>query len=137
MILVERGKVDLRAAASRYVPELAKLPPFTIEQLLTHTSGLPAETPISDYASTTPTDHSAVMRTIGDRLAGKLKALPGERFLYSDVGFVILEEVVRRRGGKDVATFHARRDLDAARHGRDGLPARSDASRASRTHRAA
>ena len=105
MILVERGKVDLRAPASRYVPELAKLPPFTIEQLLTHTSGLPAATPISDYASPTVTDHSAVMRVLGDTLAGKLKAAPGERFLYSDVGFVILEEVVRRRSGKDVTTF--------------------------------
>ena len=105
MILVERGKVDLRAPASRYVPELAKLPPFTIEQLLTHTSGLPAATPISDYASATPTDHSAVMRVLGESLAGRLKAAPGERFLYSDVGFVVLEEIVRRRGGKDVATF--------------------------------
>ena len=105
MILVERGKVDLRAPASRYVPELAKLPPFTVEQLLTHTSGLPAATPISDYASATTTDHSAVMRVLGETLAGKLKAAPGERFLYSDVGFVVLEEIVRRRGGKDVATF--------------------------------
>ena len=105
MILVERGKVDLRAPASRYVPELAKLPPFTIEQLLTHTSGLPAATPIADYASPTVTDHSAVMRVLGDTLVGKLKAAPGERFLYSDVGFVILEEIVRRRSGKDVTTF--------------------------------
>lgn len=105
MILVERGKVDLRAPASRYVPELAKLPPFTIEQLLTHTSGLPAATPISDYVSPTVTDHSAVMHVLGDTLAGKFKAAPGERFLYSDVGFVILEEVVRRRSGKDVTTF--------------------------------
>jgi uncharacterized protein YbbC (DUF1343 family) len=105
MILAERGKVDLRAPASRYVPELAKLPPFTLEQLLTHTSGLPAATPISDYASPTPGDHSAIMRVLGETLAGKLKAAPGERFLYSDVGFVVLEEIVRRRGGKDVATF--------------------------------
>jgi uncharacterized protein YbbC (DUF1343 family) len=105
MILVERGKIDLRAPASRYVPELTKLPPFTIEQLLTHTSGLPAATPISDYASPTPKDHSTVMRVLGDTLAGKLKAAPGERFLYSDVGFVILEEIVRRRSGKDVAAF--------------------------------
>jgi uncharacterized protein YbbC (DUF1343 family) len=105
MILVERGKVDLRAPASRYVPELAKLPPFTIEQLLTHTSGLPADTAISDYATPTPNDHSRVMHVLGETLAGKLKAAPGERFLYSDVGFVILEEIVRRRSGKDVVTF--------------------------------
>jgi uncharacterized protein YbbC (DUF1343 family) len=108
MILVERGKVDLHAPASRYVPELAKLPPFTVEQLLTHTSGLPAATPISDYAAGAGApdgDRSAVMRKLGDKLEGKLKTAPGERFLYTDVGFVVLQEIVRRRSGKDLATF--------------------------------
>lgn len=105
MILSERGKLDLRAPASRYVPELAKLPPFTLEQLLTHTSGLPAATPISDYTSASPEGHAAIMRLLGTTLVGKLKTAPGERFLYSDVGFVILEEIVRRRSGKDVVAF--------------------------------
>ncbi|MDB4934409.1 MAG: hypothetical protein JWP87_1381 [Labilithrix sp.] len=105
MILVERGKVDLKAPASRYVPELATLPPFTVEQLLMHTSGLPAATPISDYVSVDATDHSGVMKKIGEGLVGKLKTQPGEHFLYSDVGFVVLEEIVRRRAGKDLATF--------------------------------
>lgn len=98
MILVERGKVDLAAPASRYVPELGKLPPFTVEQLLVHTSGLPAATPVSDYAQ----DRPGLMRRLGEL---SLKSTPGERFLYSDVGFVVLEEIVRRRGGKDLAAF--------------------------------
>ncbi len=102
MILVERGKIDLKAPAARYVPELARLTPFTVEQLLVHTSGLPAETPISDYA---PGDRAAVMRRVGQRLEGKLKTQPGERFLYSDVGFIVLEEIVRRTSGKDLGTF--------------------------------
>lgn len=104
MILVERGRIDLKAPASRYVPELAKLPPFTVEQLLLHTSGLPAGTPLSDYVSVA-TDRTAVMRRLGETLEGKLKTAPGERFLYSDVGFVVLEEIVHRRSGKDLATF--------------------------------
>ena len=98
MILVERGKVDLAAPASRYVPELGKLAPFTVEQLLVHTSGLPAATPVSDYAL----DRPALMRRLGELT---LKSSPGERFLYTDVGFVVLEEIVRRRGGKDLAAF--------------------------------
>ena len=105
MILVERGKVDLQAPASRYVPELAHLPPFTVEQLLVHTSGLPAATPISDYALATIEDHSATMKRLGESLVGKLKTQPGERFLYSDVGFIVLEEIVRRRSGANLATF--------------------------------
>jgi uncharacterized protein YbbC (DUF1343 family) len=105
MILAERGKIDIHAPASRYVPELARLPAFTVEQLLTHTSGLPAATPISDYALSTLDDHSATMRKLGESLEGKLKAQPGERFLYSDVGFIVLEEIVRRRAGRSLATF--------------------------------
>ena len=65
MILVERGKIDLKASAARYVPELGRLTPFTVEQLLVHTSGLPAATPISDYALG---DRAAVMRRLGQNL---------------------------------------------------------------------
>ncbi len=97
MVLAGRGKIDLRARASRYVPELSKLPPFTVEHLLLHTSGLPAGTPVADYA-----DRPLLFKKIG-QLAPKSK--PGERYLYSDVGFVILEEIVRRTSGKDLATF--------------------------------
>lgn len=102
MILVERGRIDLKASAAKYVPELARLPAFTVEQLLLHTSGLPAATPTSDYALP---DRAAIMRKLGTSLEGKLKTAPGERFVYTDVGFVILEEIVRRTSAKDFATF--------------------------------
>ncbi|MBX3187692.1 MAG: DUF1343 domain-containing protein [Labilithrix sp.] len=98
MILVERGRIDLDAPAARYVPELARLPAFTVRQLLVHTSGLPAATPVSDYAL----DRGALMQRLGQLT---LKHQPGERFLYTDVGFVVLEEIVRRRSGRDLATF--------------------------------
>ena len=100
MILVDRGKIDLEARASAYVPELAKLPPFTVRQLLLHTSGLPAATPLSDWT----TDRAEVIRHIAGLT---LKSLPGERFLYSDVGFVVLQEIVERVSGKELATFAA------------------------------
>lgn len=98
MLLVERGNIDLETPASKYVPELGKLPPFTIRQLLMHTSGLPAATPISDYAL----DRSAMIAKLGQI---KVKAQPDERFLYSDVGYVVLEEIVRRVSKKDYPTF--------------------------------
>ena len=101
MILVERGLVSLDAPASKYVPELAALPPFTIRQLLLHESGLVADTRTDDY------DHgpAEAMRRIA---AHKMAAQPGERFLYSDAGYIILGEVVRRVSGADLAAFSAR-----------------------------
>ncbi|MBX3207479.1 MAG: DUF1343 domain-containing protein [Labilithrix sp.] len=98
MILVDRGKVDLDARASSYVPELARLPAFTVRQLLLHTSGLPAATPLSDWS----TDRAEVIRRIA---ALTPKAAPGERFNYSDVGFVVLQEIVQRVSGKELAAF--------------------------------
>lgn len=100
MILVDRGTVDLDARASKYVPELAKLPPFTVRQLLLHTSGLPSATPLSDWSP----DRAEVLRRIA---ALTPKGLPGEKFLYSDVGFVVLQEIVQRVSGKELATFAA------------------------------
>ena len=98
MILVDRGNVDLDARASKYVPELAKMPPFTVRQLLLHTSGLPSGTPLSEWT----TDRAEVLHRIA---ALKPKSLPGEKFNYSDVGFVVLQEIIERVSGKALATF--------------------------------
>ncbi|WP_146651900.1 exo-beta-N-acetylmuramidase NamZ domain-containing protein [Labilithrix luteola] len=100
MILVERGAIDLDAYASKYVSELAKLPPFTVRQLLLHTSGLPAANPMGDYGE----GRAGLMRHIGEAV---LKTRPGERFVYSDVGFIVLDEIVRRVSGSDLAAFTA------------------------------
>ena len=91
MVLVDRGQVALDDPASRYVPELA-VPgkqSITLRHLLTHTSGLVADTPISDYEH----ERDEVIRRIA---ASKLRAAPGQQFIYSDAGFLLLEEVVRR-----------------------------------------
>ncbi len=100
MILVDRGKIDLDARASAYVPELAKLPPFTVRQLLLHTSGLPAATPLSYWS----TERAEVLRHIA---ALTLKALPGEKFNYSDVGFFVLQEIIQRVSGRELSAFAA------------------------------
>jgi uncharacterized protein YbbC (DUF1343 family) len=105
MILVERGKVSLDAPASKYVPELAPLPPFTVRQLLLHEGGLRPDTAIDDYAH----GPEEAMRRIATR---RMAAQPGERFIYSDVGFIVLGEIVRRVTGDDLATFSKREIFD-------------------------
>jgi uncharacterized protein YbbC (DUF1343 family) len=99
MILVDRGAVDLDARASRYVPELASTT-FTVRHLLLHTSGLPPVTAMADWGLGRP----ELMRRIGSL---KLKTAPGEQFVYSDVGFVVLQEIVERATQKSLAEFTA------------------------------
>jgi CubicO group peptidase (beta-lactamase class C family) len=100
MILADRGKIDLDARASRYVPELVGLPPFTVRQLLVHTSGLPAGAATSRLSP----NRAEVMRYLGSLT---LKAQPGEQFTYSDVGFTVLQEIVERVSGKTLSAFAA------------------------------
>jgi len=102
MILADQGKLDLDDRASRYLPEFAAhgKDSITLRQLLTHVSGLPAETPIDDYQH----GRKEAIRRIA---ALSLKAAPGVRFIYSDVGYFVLEEVIRRVTGTDLATFAA------------------------------
>ncbi len=100
MVLADRGKLDLDAPAARYVPEFARAGKggITLRQLLTHTSGLRADTPLADFEL----GRDVVMQRIYDA-PGRVP--PGRAFAYSDTGFLVLEEVVRRVSGQDLAAF--------------------------------
>jgi uncharacterized protein YbbC (DUF1343 family)/CubicO group peptidase (beta-lactamase class C family) len=100
VILAERGVIALDDPASKYVPELAKggKGAITIRQILTHVAGLYSETKLSTF------DHgrAGAMQAIFDM---KARSAPGEKFLYSDIGFLVLEEVVRRASGQELDEF--------------------------------
>ena len=100
VLLAERGLVLLDAPAATYVPEFGRLGKrtVTLRQLLTHTAGLPVETSLSSFEH----GRTRAMQTIDDLL---LKSPPGEKFSYSDVGFLVLEEVVRRVTGVELDVF--------------------------------
>jgi uncharacterized protein YbbC (DUF1343 family) len=100
MVLVERGKVDLDEKASHYLPAFAAngKAGITVRQLLTHVSGLPAETAVGDYAL----GRAHVMKRIA---AVTLKAPIGSKLIYSDLGYLVLEEIICQVTGQDLATF--------------------------------
>ena len=83
-LLIERGAVGLDAAVSEYLPEFGAgdKRAVTVRHLLTHTSGLPAWQPL--YLST---GADRVLETIA---AQPLEQAPGERVVYSDLGFITL-----------------------------------------------
>ena len=98
--LVELGQIRLREPVATYIPEFAQngKDSITIEHLLTHQGGLIPDNPLADYEQgpeeawkriweLTPTDP------------------PGKKFVYTDVGFIVLGEVVHRVTGKELATF--------------------------------
>jgi CubicO group peptidase (beta-lactamase class C family) len=100
MVLIEQGKLspDDLVAKHWYAFAVNGKEKVTIAQLLLHTSGLTADNPVSDYA-----DGKA---TALERIAGlKLEAPPGTRFKYSDVGFMVLGEVVEKISGVSLDAF--------------------------------
>ena len=100
MLLIEDGLVELDAPAARYIPEFGNTGKevITIRQLLTHQSGLLPDNSIKDYEN----GRADAFRRIHEL---DLRAEPGTRFMYSDVGFIVLGEIVERVCGQSLDTF--------------------------------
>jgi uncharacterized protein YbbC (DUF1343 family) len=102
MMLVERGKIALRDPVVRYLPEFAPdggdRKNVTVEQLLTHRAGLPPDDPIELYTGTREEIFERKYRQ-------PLEEPPGSRFRYSDVGYEVLGELVRRVSGEPLDRF--------------------------------
>ena len=102
MQAVERGHLRLDYSARALVPEFAgeNKDKVTIRQLLTHTSGLPAYVEFyRDYepGATGPDTRADVLERI---YAVPLEAPPGSRYVYSDLGVILLGEVLTRALGE-------------------------------------
>jgi len=101
MLLAQRGRLRLDDPAAKYIPEFAKRGKgkITIRHLLTHYSGLPADLRLTKKRKTSAQGILArVYQT-------KPLAPPGSRFIYSDLGFVVLGKVVEKVSGKSLDTF--------------------------------
>ena len=100
MILVEEGRLRLRDRVATYLPEFSShgKDRITIEHLLTHVSGLRPDLPLEEVFEGADT---AIARA-ADEVP---EAGPGERFVYSDINFFVLGEIVRRVTGQTLDQF--------------------------------
>ena len=102
MILVERGKLRLGDSVARYIPEFGETGKknITVEQLLMHRSGLMPDNAIEDY-------QQGVEKAWENLWKLAPIAEVGSKFIYSDVNFEVLGELVRRLSGKPLDQFAA------------------------------
>jgi uncharacterized protein YbbC (DUF1343 family)/CubicO group peptidase (beta-lactamase class C family) len=100
MALVERGDIQLDAPVGRYLREFRRgaFVEVTIERILAHTAGFPALPAHDALAHGFP----AAARALARR---PLDYPPGTGFQYSDTGFIVLGEVVRRVSGEPLDRF--------------------------------
>jgi CubicO group peptidase (beta-lactamase class C family) len=93
---VENENLKLDDPVSKHLPEFARpdKQAITVGQLLTHSSGLPAWRPLYILAGGEPE------RTIVTIANLDLDYQPGSRVVYSDLGFILLGNLLERITGK-------------------------------------
>ncbi len=102
LMLVEEGKLQLADRVVRYIPEFASeesdRAKITVEQLLTHRAGFPPDDPIELYTG-------APEEIFARKYLQPLQQPPGSRFIYSDVDYEVLGELVRHVAGLSLDRF--------------------------------
>ena len=107
MMLVDEGRLDLEARVASYFPAFsgAAKQRVTIRQLLTHTGGLVWWAPLYKEIS----GKAAYLERI---VALDLAYEPGTKSVYSDLGIILLGDVLERQAGASLDELARRRVLD-------------------------
>jgi CubicO group peptidase (beta-lactamase class C family) len=99
--LAEHGTLDLDDPVTQYLHEFPYSRSITIKQLLNHTAGIPNPIPLNWI-------HLAAEHETFDRNAfnseifarhNKTKSKPGERFVYSNLGYILLGQLIAAVSG--------------------------------------
>lgn len=100
--LIEEGKLSLDDPVAKHWPEFAAegKEAITIRHLATHQGGLIADNSLRDYDGTREDAYARIA-------ALNPTAKPGEKFVYSDVGAIVLGHLVERISGKRIDEYVA------------------------------
>lgn len=105
--LAEKGRIDLYGKVANYVPDFPYSNNITVEQLLSHTAGIPNPMPLrwihlleehQDF------NRDTFFREIFRKHSG-LVSKPGTQFRYSNLGYVLLGQLVERISGKSFENY--------------------------------
>ncbi|HKU67370.1 MAG TPA: serine hydrolase domain-containing protein [Candidatus Baltobacteraceae bacterium] len=137
MELVERGKVDLNARVSRYLPDAPHGGEITVRELLDQTSGLP------DYLENKPLLASIMAGTVRPQPIARMIALvdgkplhfkPGTKYEYSNTNYALAGMLIARVSGMSYPQFLERtifapQHFSAMQYLRTSVPSGTDVSR--------
>nr|WP_303652665.1 exo-beta-N-acetylmuramidase NamZ domain-containing protein [Paludisphaera mucosa] len=104
LVLIEEGKLRPSDPIVKYFPELDNhgKGKITVEHLLRHRAGLIPDNAIDDYKD----GPEAAWKKIAEL---QPVARPGAKFIYSDVGYIILGKLVEKVSGQPLDVFAAER----------------------------
>ena len=105
LLLEERGKLNINDPVKKYLPGApAAWDKITIYNLLTHTSGIPNFTGFADYQKLEP------FATTSEQLVARFRDKPldfepGEKWQYSNSGYVLLGHLIEKITGDSYEKF--------------------------------
>jgi CubicO group peptidase (beta-lactamase class C family) len=105
LILQERGVLTVQDPICTHLADCpTRWQAITIHQLLTHTSGVPDFTLLPGYRATMelPSSPAQTIARVRDQ---PLEFLPGEKFRYSNSGYVLLGAIVEQASGSTYEAF--------------------------------
>jgi CubicO group peptidase (beta-lactamase class C family) len=100
--LAEQGKINLEEPIIHYLPDFPYDKKITTKQILNHTSGIPNPIPLAWIhldSEHTSFDRNTFFKSIFIK-NNKLKSNAGEKFAYSNLGYVILGQLIEKISGK-------------------------------------
>ena len=102
--LEEKGLINTEDTLSKYFPEYSIASQITIEQLLTHTSGIGDIFNLPDFSTLSCKQVS--LKQLSDLVLNqKLLFTPGTQYQYSNGGYAILAQIIEQVSQKSYADF--------------------------------
>ena len=105
LMLAEKGKLNLNDKIVKYIPDYPiSGKNITINHLLNHTSGIKNSTPVSKKGAISKTSMSSV--ELVDYFKNEpLDFIPGDRFKYSNAGYILLGRIIEVVSGQSYEDF--------------------------------
>jgi len=105
LLLQEQGKLDVHDAVEKHLSDAPQAwEAVTIHHLLSHTSGIPNFTDFPEYSQTLMVP-ATLEQTIARFRDKPLEFAPGERFNYSNSGYLVLGAIIEKSSGKTYEAF--------------------------------
>ncbi|MDX9726896.1 MAG: serine hydrolase domain-containing protein [Bacteroidales bacterium] len=100
--LFAKGTIDINKPVSHYLPDFKYGTEITVKQLLNHTAGIPNPVPLDWIHSESEHkifDRDIFFNAIFEKNT-KTKSEPNEKFAYSNLGYVVLGQLIEKVSGK-------------------------------------
>ncbi|WP_158637305.1 serine hydrolase [Lacibacter cauensis] len=104
LMLMEQGKLSLKDPLSKYIADFPRGNEITLHHLLNHTSGIKSYTNLPEFRTKTRLDMTPE-EIIAVFKSQPLDFKPGERFAYSNSGYVLLGYIIEQLSGMSYNDF--------------------------------